>query len=141
MGQIMTLSQRLTRAGLVFILLGTAAALVPTDGNASAATDGCTIASQSYSVGNMARDSTQNFPATTSNQSKSVTLTQYLGTTPTAAAKTTNVTDSNSAFTTKIANTDVKTSTSSDTVAGTVDTVTISFPGGHTVTYMVTTTA
>ena len=139
MGQIMTLSQRLTRAGLVFILLGTAAALVPTDGNASAATDGCTIASQSYSVGSTARDSTQNFFATTSNQSKSVTLTQYLGATPTADA--TNVTDSNPAFKTKIADTYVTTSISSDTVAGTVDTVTISFPGGHTVTYMVTTTA
>ena len=139
MGQIMTLSQRLTRAGLVFILLGTAAALVPTNGNASAATDGCTIASQSYSVGSTARDSTQNFLATTSNQSKSVTLTQYLGTTPTAAAK--SVTNSNTAFTTEIANTSVTTSTSSSTVAGTVDTVTISFPGGHTVTYMVTTTA
>jgi len=139
MGQIMTLSQRLTRAGLVFILLGTAAALVPTNGNASAATDGCTIASQSYSVGSTARDPTQNFFATTSNQSKSVTLTQYLGTTPTAAAK--SVTNSNTAFTTEIANTSVTTSTSSSTVAGTVDTVTISFPGGHTVTYTVTATA
>ena len=135
----MTLSQRLTRAGLVFILLGTAAALVPTNGNASAATDGCTIESRSYSVGSTARDPTQNFFATTSNQSKSVTLTQYLGTTPTAAAK--SVTNSNPAFTTKIADTYVTTSTSSSTVAGTVDTVTISFPDGHTVTYMVTTTA
>jgi len=139
MGQIMTLSQRLTRAGLVFILLGTAAALVPTNGNASAAADDCTIKSQSYPVGSTAQDLTQTFPATTSEQNKSVTLTQYLGATSTADA--TNVTDSNGAFTTKIANTSVTTSTSSDTVAGTVDTVTISFPGGHTVTYMVTTTA
>lgn len=136
----MTLSQRLTRAGLIFILLGTAAALVPTNGNASAATDGCTIESQSYSVGSRAQDSTQNFLATTSEQNKSVTLTQYLGTAPTAAAETTNVIDSNPAFTTKIANTNVTTSTPLGTAVGTVDTVTISFPGGHRVTYMVTTT-
>lgn len=70
----MILSQRLTRAGLVFILLGTAASLVPTNGNASAATDVCTIVSQSYSVGTVARDTTTNFPTTTTGPTKKVTL-------------------------------------------------------------------
>ena len=37
----MTISQRLVRAGLTFVLFGTMAALVPTNGNVFAATDSC----------------------------------------------------------------------------------------------------
>ena len=132
----MTLSQRLTRAGLAFILFGTVAALVPTNGNASAATDGCTIPTQSYSVGTVAQDPTTIFTTTTSGTNKSVTLTQFLSDVTTNAGNTPS--NSNPLFTTSISGSTITTSTLSTTSTGTTDSVTILFPGGRVVTYTVT---
>jgi len=51
----MTLTQRLTRAGLTFILLGTVASLVPTDGNAEGDTYQCNR-HDTYTIGTVYGD-------------------------------------------------------------------------------------
>ena len=129
----MTLSQRLTRAGLSFIVFGTAVSLMPTNGMAFSATDGCATPGQSYSVGIFAQDPLLTFP-TLGTGTKSVVLTQFLGlaTTTDAISKT----DGNVAFTTVISGSTVTTSTTAAT--GATDLVTVTFPGGRVVTYTVT---
>ena len=136
----MTLSQRLTRAGLSFIVFGTAVSLMPTNGMAFSATDGCTTPAQSYSVGTFAQDPSVSFTTSGSftalgTGTKSVTLNKYLDTSPTT--DTTSITDSNIAFTTLSSGSTVTTSTATAAALAT-DLVTVTFPGGHVVTYTVT---
>ena len=130
----MTLSDRLTRAGLSFIVFGTAVSLMPTNGMAFSATDGCTPPAQSYSVGNIPKDPLLTFPALGTG-TKSVTLNKYLDTSLTT--DTTSITDSNIAFTTLSSGSTVTTSTATAAALAT-DLVTVTFPGGHVVTYTVT---
>ena len=130
----MTLSQRLTRAGLSFIVFGTAVSLMPTNGMAFSATDGCTTPAQSYSIGNTSQDANLSF-TTSGGGTKSVVLTQFLGTATTTDAISKN--DGNGAFTTVISGSTVTTSTTT-TVTGATDQVTVTFPGGRVVTYTVT---
>ena len=52
----MTLTQRLTRAGLVFVLLGTVAALLPTSGTANAETVKCASDGKTYTLGQSSDD-------------------------------------------------------------------------------------
>ena len=130
----MTLSQRLTRAGLSFIVFGTAVSLMPTNGMAFSATDGCIPPAQSYSVGTLAQDPLLTFPALGTG-TKSVVLTQFLGTATTTDAISKN--DGNGAFTTVISGSTVTTSTTT-TITGATDQVTVTFPGSRVVTYTVT---
>ena len=130
----MTLSQRLTRAGLSFIVFGTAVSLMPTNGMAFSATDGCTPPAQSYSVGIFAQDPLLTFPALGTG-TKSVVLTQFLGTATTTDAI--SKTDGNAAFKTVISGSTVTTSTTTN-ITGATDQVTVTFPGSRVVTYTVT---
>lgn len=128
----MTLSQRLTRAGLSFIVFGTAVSFMPTDGMAFSATDSCNVPAQSYSVGITSQESTTNY-TTSGSGTKSVALTQFLGNTSTTSATGKN--DGNAAFTTLISGSTISTTTTAAT--GQTDLVTVNFPGGRVVTYTV----
>jgi len=123
----MTLSQRLIRAGFAFIVFGTAVALIPTNGNASAATDTCTVAGQKDYVGNSPTDTTPGYLAS----GGSLTLTAS----PEGSATAQTAGDGTTGFKTTISGTTVTTTTAA---AGTTDLVTVSFSDGHTVTYTVT---
>ena len=81
----MTLTQRLTRAGLVFVLLGTVAALLPTSGTANAATVTCTSDGQTYTLG---QSSTDGVTAYTLGSGLTLTLNTYAGSTQTTATIT-----------------------------------------------------
>ena len=130
----MTLSDRLTRAGLSFIVFGTAVSLMPTNGMAFSATDGCTPPAQSYSIGINPRETTS-FYTTSGTGTRSVTLNKYLDTSLTT--DTLSITDSNIAFATSFSGSTVTTSTTT-AATGATDLVTVTFPGGHVVTYTVT---
>ena len=92
----MTLTQRLTRAGLVFVLLGTVAALLPTSGTANAETVTCTSDGKTYTLG---QSSTDAFTAYT--LGSTLTLNTYVGsiqtTTTITASDSTNFTNAISA--------------------------------------------
>ena len=79
----MTLTQRLTRAGLVFVLLGTVAALLPTSGTANAETVTCTGDSHTYTL---VQSSTDAFTAYT--LGSTLTLNTYVGDIQTTATIT-----------------------------------------------------
>ena len=130
----MTLSQRLTRAGLSFIVFGTAVSLMPTNGMAFSATDGCTTPAQSYSIGINPQETTSLY-TTSGTGTRSVTLNKYLDTSLTIVIPT--IADSNSAFNTVISGSTVTTSTTT-AIAGAIDQVTATFSDGHVVTYTVT---
>lgn len=70
----MTLTQRLTRAGLVFVLLGTVAALLPTSGTANAETVGCTSDGKTYTLGQSSNDT-----STAYTLGSALTLNTYVG--------------------------------------------------------------
>jgi len=76
----MTLTQRLTRAGLVFVLLGTVAALIPTNGTANAATM-CSTGGTAYTLGTGPGDTTMTYTLGTT-----LTLNTYVNSTQTAPA-------------------------------------------------------
>ena len=80
----MTLSQRLTRAGLTFIVLGTVATLVPTNGVANAATTTCAQNGNTYTLGTSPNEATATYPL----NGASLTLNTYVNTTQTAASIT-----------------------------------------------------
>ena len=68
----MTLSQRLTRAGLTFIILGTVAALVPIDGTANAAIQ-CASNGQTDTLGINPTDASRSYPFVASSGSLNLT--------------------------------------------------------------------
>ena len=76
----MTLTQRLTRAGLVFVLLGTVAALLPTSGTANAATVTCTSDGQTYTLGQSSTDASAAYTL-----GSTLTLNTYVGSIQTTA--------------------------------------------------------
>ena len=79
----MTLTQRLTRAGLVFVLLGTVAALLPTSGTANAATVTCTSDGQTYTLGQSSTDGVKAYTL-----GSTLTLSTYVGSIQTTATIT-----------------------------------------------------
>lgn len=80
----MTLTQRLTRAGLVFVLLGTVAALVPTNGAANAiTTTDPTCSQRTFTLGQSASDAILGY---TISADKSLTLNTFIGTQQTPEA-------------------------------------------------------
>ena len=79
----MTLTQRLTRAGLVFVLLGTVAALLPTSGTANAATVTCTSDGQTYTLGQSSTDASAAYTL-----GSTLTLNTYVGSIQTTATIT-----------------------------------------------------
>ena len=131
----MTLTQRLTRAGLSFIVFGTAVSLMPTNGMAFSATDGCTTPAQTYSVGSFSGDSSTFYSTyTTGLKSKSISLTQFFGGNVTHVAI--SAIDSNPSFKTKLRYSTVTTTTTA--AKNHTDTVTVTFPKGRVVHYTVT---
>ena len=79
----MTLTQRLTRAGLVFVLLGTVAALLPTSGTANAETVTCASDSKTYALGPSSDDASAVYTL-----GSTLTLYTYVDHTQTAATIT-----------------------------------------------------
>lgn len=131
----MTLSQRLTRAGLTFILFGAMAALLPSDGNASGATDYCTTKSQSYSVGKSAGETRTLYPVVT-RVGGNLNLNTYLNITLVSTGKL--VSTDSAGYKTVVTGSKVVTTLGAKATKGTLDIITIAFPaGGRTVTYVV----
>ena len=126
----MTLSQRLTRAGLSFIVFGTAVSLMPTNGMAFSATDNCLTATTHDFVGISATD------ASTSYEIVSGTHTIVLTATPAGSATADAASDDIAGFKTLIVS-NIVTTTSSAAV-GVTDHVVVSFSDGRTVSYSVT---
>jgi len=79
----MTLTQRLTRAGLVFVLLGTVAALLPTSGTANAETVICASDGKTYTLGQSSTDGVKAYTL-----GSTLTLNTYVAGTQTAATIT-----------------------------------------------------
>jgi len=79
----MTLTQRLTRAGLVFVLLGTVAALLPTSGTANAATVICASDGKTYTLGQSSTDGVKAYTL-----GSTLTLNTYVGSIQTTATIT-----------------------------------------------------
>ncbi len=79
----MTLTQRLTRAGLVFVLLGTVAALLPTSGTANAETVICASDGKTYTLGQSSTDGVKAYTL-----GSGLTLNTYVGSIQTAATIT-----------------------------------------------------
>lgn len=86
----MKLSQRLTRAGLAFIVFGTATAMFPTNGNASAATDSCGVATQKDYVGQARGETYTGYGSTAGSLSLGVFLGSAANIPPTPAVTATN---------------------------------------------------
>ncbi len=127
----MTLTQRLTRAGATFIVFGTAALMIPTDGNAFSATDTCTIPAQKDYVGDSATDTAGSYALVGGTRS----LTAY----PANGVSAQTVSDGNTAdFTTTRSGNQVTTMLKAGASTGTTDLVTVTFSDGHIVTYTVT---
>lgn len=79
----MTLTQRLTRAGLVFVLLGTVAALLPTSGTANAETVICASDGKTYTLGQSSTDGVKAYTL-----GSTLTLNTYVGSIQTTATIT-----------------------------------------------------
>ena len=123
----MTLTQRLTRAGATFIVFGVAAAFVPTNSNAFSATDGCMLTGHRDSVGNSQGDMVTSYSF---NSSNTLTLTGFSE----SGATITSVTAGSTGFSNTFAGSQV---TTSRTVGAGLESVTVAFSDGHTVTYTV----
>ena len=122
----MTLTQRLTRAGATFIVFGIAAAFVPTNSNAFSATDTCMIPGQQDSVGTLKGDTTTSYLF----NNNTLTLTGFSE----SGATITSVTAGSTGFSNTFAGSQV---TTSRTVGAGLESVTVAFSDGHTVTYTV----
>ncbi len=130
----MTLSQRLTRAGLVFVLFGSVVSLLPTNGTATAATN-YTPPSTGETVGLFAGDTTKTYPTTMG----SVTLTAFSDSGATAVSATDVITGADTGtFTTTVTGNQVKTTTTLAAGSTATDQVTVTFSNSRTVTYTVT---
>ena len=135
----MTTSQRLTRAGLTFILFGSVVALVPTNGTAIAATDYVTPVTTGETVGTFAGDTTIFYSTTglSSSTSGIITLTAFSNTT---GEEATSVTDTTTGFSTTTNGNKVTTKVDARTVLDTKDAVIVAFTGpagNHFVPYTV----
>jgi len=124
----MTLTQRLTRAGATFIVFGIAAAFVPTNSNAFSATDTCMIPGQQDSVGTLKGDTTTSYLF----NNNTLTLTGYSESGATITSVSTGITGFTNTFVS--ATQTVVMVRTSDTG---LESVTVTFSDGHTVTYTV----
>ena len=130
----MTLTQRLTRAGLVFVLLGTVAALVPTNGVANAAQ--CTVAGVIDTLGTSPSDTSTSYSFTASGGS--LVLGSFVGTT--SADVKFFFDNSGGAFTNTIGGSagSVGSVVSISATSAATETVTATFPNGQVVAVTVT---
>ena len=130
----MTLSQRLTRAGLSFIVFGTAVSLMPTNGMAFSATDNCTVPTQKDYVGNSAKDTALTYPITGTTIGSTLVLNSYNGSLSTGSPTVVDSDPTN--FSTSVSGSTV--TTTRKTTGTQSETVTATFSDGHVVTYTVT---
>ena len=131
----MTLSQRLTRAGLSFIVFGTAVSLMPTNGMAFSATDNCTVPTQKDYVGNSAKDTALTYPITGTTIGSTLVLKAHNGRLSTGLP---TVVDSDKTKFSTVADSGNKVTTTRKTTGTQSETVTATFSDGHVVTYTVT---
>ena len=130
----MTLSQRLTRAGLSFIVFGTAVSLMPTDGMAFSATDNCTVPTQKDYVGNSVNDTALTYSIAGTTAGSTLVLNSYNGSLSTGSP---TVVDSDLTNFSTLASGNTVTTTRKNTGTQS-ETVTATFSDGHVVTYTVT---
>ena len=132
----MTLSQRLTRAGLSFIVFGTAVSLMPTDGMAFSASDSCPPPTIHDYVGT--QDATSAYFI--GHGSTSTILTAY----PVSGVTVTGVSNTSVGFLNTVLGDSVlgysvtSVDTSFPATVNAVDNVVVSFSDGRTVSYTVT---
>ena len=130
----MTLSQRLTRAGLSFIVFGTAVSLMPTNGMAFSATDNCTVPTQKDYVGNSVNDTALTYSIAGTTAGSTLVLNSYNGSLSTGSPIVVDGDPIN--FSTMTGSGTV--TTKRITIGMHSETVTATFSDGHVVTYTVT---